>query len=497
MGPRKPIKRLPAESAVCAPITRPRSVWLLAVGATALAAVVAFSFLRPSRSAEGVAAEQPSGREKAEAYRQERSSGPLASSGSEQPFVSSTPKSLSLSSEPESTPESVLSLSKPAAVSPEPAEAPPEPESPPSAAPPEPAEPVPVPPGPTSTQPGMDYVPPATIHGLEREAFEVAGRLLKEFPDHTDPIGLMGTLHNHLGNTAKAMRYWQRCLERNPNRPDIYRAMGRLSLSQGNYEEAAADARKAVEINPRLPGARAILAEAMLGLNRPKEAIAALEEEIRGPSAPDQDDWLGGDYCLAGRAYQQLAEHEKARENYQKAIRIQPDCTEAYYGLASVCARLGQADEAREHMKKFKALKAEKLTAHLHRRSQQTDIDWVRRVVASTHTGAGAVYRGHRKLREAEEHWRKAAILDPSDVACRRELALLYQRTGRNKEALEICEQLRKIDPKDASYQFNTGVLHARMNQIGSALVAVRRAMELDPDNAKYRRVYEQIRTLK
>ncbi len=400
-------------------------------------------------------------------------------------LTSALPGAKLLVPEPEPAPEVGSTFSAPAAPQAAPATSPP------------PPEPVPVPPRRTATFPGLDYTPPATVEGLEKEAFTVAFRLLKEFPNHTDPLGLMGMLHNNLGSAAKAMEFWQRCLKRNPNRPDIYQAMGRLVLTQEKYQDAVDFSQRALEISPKQSGARTILAQALMGLGKPQEAIAALRDEIRVSPGPNHNDWLSGDYCLAARAYQQLAEYEKASQNFQKAIQMQPDCTEAYYGLATVCARLGESDKARRYMAKFKTLKDQDRAADMGRRRHATDIDWVRRIVARTHTDAGRVYSGHRKLRKAEEHWQKAAKLDPKNAACRRDLALLYERSGRDREALEICKQLREIDPKNAQYHLNLGVLYARMNKIGAALVSVRRAMKLDPDNAQHRRIYEQIRNSK
>ncbi len=115
------------------------------------------------------------------------------------------------------------------------------------------------------------------------------------------------------------------------------------------------------------------------------------------------------------------------------------------------------------------------------------------RGVARTHTDVGMIYAEHGDTRKAEEHWRRAAVLDPKDIACREKLAALYERTRREPEALQVCEQLRRIVPRNAQYHFNVGVLYARMRRIEPALAAVRQAIELDPDNASFRRVYQQI----
>jgi tetratricopeptide (TPR) repeat protein len=246
-----------------------------------------------------------------------------------------------------------------------------------------------------------------------------------------------------------------------------------------------------------LPGSHNLLAQALLGLGRPQEAVAALEEQLRSSPQRSRNAWLERDYFVAGRAYQQLTLFAQAKESYQRAIEIQPNYTEAYYGLATVCARLGEANHAKQYMETFKTIKAQGRADHLDRRSRDSDEGWLRRVLAQTHSDAGQIYRGRGRPREAEEHWWKAAILDPENLACRKELATLYAESGRNHEALELCKQLSRMDPRNALCHFNMGVLYARMNQIGLALVELRQAVELEPGNTEYERVYRQVRETK
>ncbi|NIO21011.1 MAG: tetratricopeptide repeat protein, partial [Candidatus Aenigmarchaeota archaeon] len=64
-------------------------------------------------------------------------------------------------------------------------------------------------------------------------------------------------------------------------------------------------------------------------------------------------------YFLLGQIYLRQEEYEKARDNYEKAIEIQPNYTNAYYGLFTLSAKLKQQDKAKEYMSIFKKLKAE------------------------------------------------------------------------------------------------------------------------------------------
>ncbi len=81
----------------------------------------------------------------------------------------------------------------------------------------------------------------------------------------------------------------------------------------------------------------------------PRKCPAVLEEHL------SKDPRSRGHYLL-GQAYAQMGNHEKARDNYEAAIRIYPDYAEAYNGLAVAYEQLGETDKAKQAMDKFRQL---------------------------------------------------------------------------------------------------------------------------------------------
>jgi tetratricopeptide (TPR) repeat protein len=183
-----------------------------------------------------------------------------------------------------------------------------------------------------------------------------------------------------------------------------------------------------------------------------------------------------------------------------RALQINPNHTEACYGIVSVSARLGQMNEAAKYRKKFKEMKTHDWQTMPDKRNyvlHQTFLVTSRRRAAKTHTNAGILYydRGRRQI--AEKHWLRAAELDPGNIVCRENLSDFYQQNGRNKESLQMCEQLIQIAPKNPQYHMCAGTLLTRMNRIEDALLAVKRAIELEPNNATFRQIYDQIQKRK
>jgi len=329
-----------------------------------------------------------------------------------------------------------------------------------------------------------------TEENLEQETMAVLNRLVKDFPDSADPLGLMGDIYLELGKTAEAMKCWEKCAELEPHRADSYVRMASTAVERGQFARAAAIANKALEIDPAMPGIHSQLGRALRGLAKPTESLAAFEKAVR--ISPNS----AVNHHLLGQAYQQLKQYEQAKQSYITALQINPNYTEACYGIFSASARLGQKDEAARYSKKFKEMKArdfqtlpDKRDYVLHHRFQVKS----RRRASKTHTNAGILYYESGRRQTAEKHWLRAAELDPANTGCREELMTLYQQNGRNKEALRMCEQLRQFAPENPQYHMCAGTLLTRMNRIEDALLAVKKAIELEPANANFRRIYDQI----
>jgi tetratricopeptide (TPR) repeat protein len=329
-----------------------------------------------------------------------------------------------------------------------------------------------------------------TEENLEQETMAVLNRLVKDFPDSADPLGLMGDVYVEMGKTAEAMKCWEKCAELQPHLASSYERMAHTAVEREEFEKAVAIAHKALKIDPVMPGIHSQLGRALRGLAKPTESLAALEKAVRiSPKS-------AVNHHLLGQAYQQLQQYEQAKQSYMTALHINPNYTETCYGIVSASERLGQKDEAAKYRKKFKEMKARDWQTLPDKRDyvlNQRFLVESRRRVSKTHTNAGILYYERGRRQTAEKHWLRAAELDPANMGCREELMTLYQQNGRNEEALQICAQLRQFAPENPQYHMCAGKLLTRMNRIEDAMLAVKQAIELEPNNATFRRIYDQI----
>ncbi len=285
---------------------------------------------------------------------------------------------------------------------------------------------------------------------LRKEQLDAARSLLAVFPDDTNAAFLIGMAYFEQGNVVEAEEYLEQSLKFQPLRADACDHLGRIALLKGQYDKALMLFRRAIEIDPGTPGIHFRMAKAHVFLGKLEDAVLELQKDIEIFSGASQS------YSLLGETYLQLKEYQKAKENFEAAIRIKSDYTKAYYGHATACARLGLKDESKESRQKFKRLEAEDQIAGRHWRQVLEPLMVTRRSVAHTNTDIGRVYQEHGYQDKAEHLWQNAAILDPNNIECRFYLSALYLKDRKPPEALKLYEQITQIDPKNGDCSSNT-----------------------------------------
>jgi len=314
---------------------------------------------------------------------------------------------------------------------------------------------------------------------LRKEQLEIAQNLMAAFPDDTNAAFLVGMAYFEQGNVVEAEKYLGQSLKLQPLRADACDHLGRIALLKGQYDKALMMFNRAIKIDPGTPGIHFRIAKTLVFLGKLKEAVLELQKDIE--LFPD----AGQSYGLLGETYLQLKEYQKAKENFEAAIRIKPDYMKAYYGLATACARLGLKDQSKEAQQKFKQYEAEDQKAGRHWRQVLEPLMVTRRSVAHTNTDIGRVYNEHGNQNKAEQLWQKAAAYDPSNIDCRFHLATLYLQRHKPIDALGLYEQITRIDPKNGVSYFFAGNINAQLNRFDDAEKAYKKVIEVAPNRSE------------
>jgi len=331
----------------------------------------------------------------------------------------------------------------------------------------------------------------AEIDSLEKESIKIAQTLIDDFPDTSDPLGLMGMVYNRHDQTTKALECWERALKCNPNRPDLYDAMAMVALRKGEYERAEELCRKGLERSTQLAQLHYHLAQALNGLNRADESVSELQIAIK--LSPDD----GDSHCLLGATYSLLDEYEKARSSYEAAVRLQPGSLAAQYGVAVTYTKLGMADQSKRAMEQYQKLQAENTQVQRSRRDVVFDAVKYRRVLAMTCSNAGTVYIKSGRPEKAEPLLRRGADIDPKDVDCRIQLVQLLCLANRLREAAPVIRELIEIEPNNPIFYLRLAEVYSRIELLDEARKAAKKATELAPESDECRRFLAELESKK
>jgi tetratricopeptide (TPR) repeat protein len=220
------------------------------------------------------------------------------------------------------------------------------------------------------------------------------------------------------------------------------------------------------------------LATALLNQGKMEETIAVLERSMEaGPAGMPH-------FLLLGQTLLQLRQYEKAKRSFETAIQMAPEYPNAYYGLATACARLGQEEEALRYREKFRESQSKDLRVQIDESKSYDDLNSARQTVAEAYVVAGRLYRAYGDDHAAKDHWARAAELDPLNPDSRIELARLYEQEGRPRDALNALLPLRETRSQNVSLWMHLGRLHAAFDELDEAEEALRRVVELAPQRS-------------
>jgi tetratricopeptide (TPR) repeat protein len=326
------------------------------------------------------------------------------------------------------------------------------------------------------TEPALGGSP--ELEPVFRQARSVAATLVERFPDDPRALHLAGQLHYQLGETPAAIQFWQQCLQYDPASVDARIAIGMLQFESGEFAEAEQMLLPAFLQAPAHPQGGYLLASSLLNQGKLDQAeevlLAALS--IQSQSVATQ--------VLLGQVLLQKKQPAEAKACFLAASRLAPDHANVWFGLASACAQLGEREEAARHRATFQQLQRQQLRDEIELTKDYDDRLALTQDLAAIYAAAGRLYHEQGDEAGAERHWQSALKLDQGSMEARVELARLYQRQNRPKQALASWLPLQAIRSEDVGFWLYLGQLYAQLDDFPQADEAFRRVIELAPDSA-------------
>lgn len=279
---------------------------------------------------------------------------------------------------------------------------------------------------------------------------------------------------------------------RDPNaRKQKYFESGEKYFADGKYREAVIQYSNAVQIDPRFAQGHAQLAQAYLKLGDTQRAYSELSRTVE--LAPDNyrahtdlanllsaarhpDGTPFPEYLSQAKSHLDLLrekqpndpETHEAWANYysaqnklgeaiqeaQQTISADPSRSESYLLLALLQLRANQPDQAEANLKKAIAADQKSLNAVL---------------------ALGGFYQSHNRLAEAEQQFRRAIEIEPSNAVPRAALVRLLMQEGKKDEIVSFLQQTKKDLPNNhqgytmlGDYYYATGNLDKALPEYAS-----------------------------
>lgn len=209
-------------------------------------------------------------------------------------------------------------------------------------------------------------------------------------------------------NVEAAIIEYRNAVQHDPRFGEAYRKLASAYLTHGDGAEAVRAAVTAAELLPDVPEAQ-LEAGSLLLLAGKFEDAKKLADKVLSANAQDVRARV-----LLGNATAGLKDLDAAIKEFEEAIRLDPQQSATYTGLASLKASNGDPAAAERIFKQAISTDQQSISARL----------------ALAH-----FYWSHDRVGEAEQIMKEAHQLKPGDSRVNVTLALFYQATRRRAEA--------------------------------------------------------------
>jgi Flp pilus assembly protein TadD len=233
----------------------------------------------------------------------------------------------------------------------------------------------------------------------------------------------LGASYWQIGDVASAEREWREALKRAPQDAYTLKNLGLVYLKQQHYSEAIEFFKKALELYPDIAEARLYL----------------------------------------GVAYMDTHSRELAEPELRAAVSLFPLNSKARNALGTLYLDEGRTAEAEEQF----------------RRSVEIEPNLM------GYGSLGLIHWHGGDAKGAEQEWREALRLAPSDSSILNNLGLVCTHEGRYTEAISFYHKASELKPDDPNPHINLGIAYEKTGQNAFAEKEFRTALSLSPDDSQ------------
>ena len=202
------------------------------------------------------------------------------------------------------------------------------------------------------------------------------------------------------------------------------------------------------------------------------ELVQAVGRQTENERNPDAQDLIMRGWALYQRT-QAATSRETAKQEFEQALKIDPDSYEAKLGIAAVLV-VDLANGTSDHPENDEAA-AEKLLSELLSRNPNR---------AQLHDTTALLRRYQNRLPESRIEWERAIQLDPNDAIAYGQLGVTLIYLGDPASAISLEEKrihLNPDDPNIALAYWSLGLAHLLQGQLPEAIDWLTKARAANP----------------
>lgn len=300
---------------------------------------------------------------------------------------------------------------------------------------------------------GLAFFSKGDIEKAEAELRAALAVTDNHAPAHSD----LGVVLEAKGETDEAMASWERALAIDPTYTPAHANLARSYAKRRDYDLSVLHYQAAINTEPGLPDPYIGLAIVYDLQQQPDRAQAILRHALSIPAVSAEAAAEIADRSLAAN------KQDEAIAAYRRAIEVNPSRSLPYEKLSLIYRSTGRPNEALDAV--------------------NDGIDRLERSAALLAI-RGQIHFDADKFDAAREDWRKALVLDQTEPRALAGLGILYQRDGRQREALDHLERAARSPLAGGDVVFFLGEMYRVRGRNDEALRAYERSAMMDPEFA-------------
>jgi len=294
---------------------------------------------------------------------------------------------------------------------------------------------------------------------------------------------------HRLGDLVNAQKKYRAILRRAPRNFDVNYLLGLIFLQSGQFEDADRQFSRAIKINPNSSKAFNDRGNALLELNRPKEALVNYDKAI----ALDAN--FTDAFNNRGNALFKLGRMDEAVASYEKAIALNPNSAKPFFNKGNVLRALKRLDDAISSYGRSIELKPDYAEAFNNRgntfldlrRFEEATADYVKAIrlnpfLVEAYCNQVSALLDLNRLEEASALSDKAVALDPNFAQAWVARGNVLRNLHRYDEALASYEKALAVEPDTLDAWLGRGTVFYELNLNDKAISDFERAVQINPD---------------